>query len=194
MAKVSAKKPKTKKWVKIIAPKIFNEAELGETITATPSKVKGKVIDTSLANLIGDFSKQHFKVRLVVDEVKDGVGMTKIKSVYVSRSYIVRRVRKGASKVEINQKVKLKGDTDIVAKVILVTAFKAHNTQVQILRSKLEDHISKTFKNYNLETLVMAIFAKKIQTETIEKLKKVYPIKYLEVIEIRTVKPKDSKQ
>jgi len=187
MVKVMAKKPKTKKWVKIVSPKIFNEIELGETLTSQPSKVKGKIIDVSIANLIGDFSKQHFRLRLIIDEVKENVGITKIKSLYVSKPHIIRRIRKGASKIDFSEKVKIKGGTEVIAKVILLTSFKAHQTQVRMLRERLKEHIEKTFANYNIEALVLALCANKIQAEAQTKLKKTYPIKYLEVREVIVV-------
>lgn len=183
--KVSIKKPKSKKWIKIVAPKIFNNAELGETLSIQPSKIKGKVIDTSLANLIGDFSKQHFKIKLVVDDVKDSIGTTEIKSIYVSRSHIVRRVRKGASKIEVGQKVKLKNDEEVLIKTILITVFNAHNAQVKALRKKLQDQVIKIVKNHTSDSLVLAICANKIQSEILSKLKKTFPIKYLEIIEVK---------
>jgi small subunit ribosomal protein S3Ae len=185
--KVSTKKPKTKKWVKLVAPKIFNDAELGETLSSQPSKMVGKVIDTSLANLIGDFSKQHFKIKLIVDEVKEGTGTTKIKSIYVSQSHIVRRVRKGSSKIEVGQKVNLKNGDEIMIKTILITVFNAHNAQVKALRKKLQENIIKIVKNHTLESLVIDICANKVQSEIISKLKKTYPIKYLEVIEVEVL-------
>lgn len=187
MARASTKKPKSKKWIKIVSPKIFNETELGETLTSEPSKVKGKTIITSLASLIGDFSKQHFKLKFVVDDVKEGVGSTKIKSLYVSKSHIVRRIRRGASKVEVIEKIKLKGDKEVVTKTLLVTTFRAHKTQVQLLRKGLRDQIKKSFAKYNLDALVLALCANKIQSELQTKLKKTYPIKYLEVREVTVI-------
>jgi small subunit ribosomal protein S3Ae len=189
MAKAATtKKLKSKKWIKLVSPKIFNETELGETLTNQPSNVKDRIIETSLANLIGDFSKQHFKLKFVVDEVKEGVGRTKIKSLYVSRPHIVRRIRKGASKIELVEKVKLKGDTEVITKTILITAFKAHRNQVQMMRKRLKEQIGKMLVKYNLDALVLALCANKIQAELQTKLKKTYPIKYLEIREVTVTK------
>ena len=189
MAKTSTtKKLKSKKWIKIVSPKIFNEAELGETLTNQPSGVKGKVVEASLASLIGDFSKQHFKLKFVVEDVKEGVGRTRIKSLYVSRPHIVRRIRKGASKIDLVEKIKLKGETEVVTKTILITAFRAHRNQVQILRKRLKEQIQRMFVKYNLDALVLALCANKVQSELQTRLKKTYPIKYLEIREVTVTK------
>ena len=67
MAKAKARakkltKAKKKTWVKIHAPKIFNEQIIGETLVADSSLTIGKPITVNLMNLTGDIKKQQINI------------------------------------------------------------------------------------------------------------------------------------
>ena len=60
---------KAKEWYKIHAPRMFNEAEIGETPSADPEFVLGRTVEVTVQDLTGDFSKMHIKLKFKVVSV-----------------------------------------------------------------------------------------------------------------------------
>ena len=52
MVKAAVDKWKTKKWFEIIAPPLFNEKKIGETLAADYRMLIGRKIEVSLSDLI----------------------------------------------------------------------------------------------------------------------------------------------
>ncbi|MBQ7405921.1 MAG: 30S ribosomal protein S3ae, partial [Candidatus Methanomethylophilaceae archaeon] len=57
---------KAKEWYKVHAPRMFNEAEIGETPSADPEYVLGRTAEVTVQDLTGDFSKMHIKLKFKV--------------------------------------------------------------------------------------------------------------------------------
>ena len=53
---------RSKEWYDILAPSMFGSTKIGETLASEPEKLKGRVIETTLGDLIDDFSKSHIKI------------------------------------------------------------------------------------------------------------------------------------
>ena len=72
-------KIKKKKWVKIIAPKLFNEKHLGEISLVDPMLVIGRKIKVNLMEITNDMKKQNTEIGFKVAKLQDD--KTKTKSV-----------------------------------------------------------------------------------------------------------------
>jgi ribosomal protein S3AE len=175
------KKPKAKKWVKIVAPKIFNEAELGESLVLEPKSLVGRVVHVPLSVLVGDFSKQHLILSFKITEIKDGVAYTETSKFTVSNAHIVRRTRRRATKIDSVRTITIKDNTKVRIKTIVITPFRTQRFQKHSLIMELGKSIEEMCKDYNFEALVLALCSNKIQVDLQTKLKKVYPVKYLEI-------------
>jgi len=84
-------------WYKILAPKVFNEQEIGQTLG---SNLVGRVVKLPLSRLIDDITKQHIHLFLRLKEVEDGVVRTEIKGYELSRAYLARLVRRRTSRID----------------------------------------------------------------------------------------------
>src|SRR3989339_814793 len=59
----AASKVKRKKWINVIAPKLFNNEIMGEIPVTEPKSLVGRCISVSLMGLIGDMKKQGTNVK-----------------------------------------------------------------------------------------------------------------------------------
>ncbi len=91
---------RSKEWYDILAPSIFGSSEIGETLASEPEKLKGRVIETTLGDLINDFSKSHVKVLFKIKEVEDHEAKTEFVGHDMSREYIRGQVRRRTTKID----------------------------------------------------------------------------------------------
>ncbi|RLG58159.1 MAG: 30S ribosomal protein S3ae, partial [Candidatus Hydrothermarchaeota archaeon] len=112
MARARAKRKvdtwKTKKWYDIYAPKMFGEIKIGETVASNPENLIGRVIEVTLKDITGEFTKQHIKLKFQIHEVKGDKAYTKLKGHELSREYMRSQIRRKTTRVE--------GIVDVVTK------------------------------------------------------------------------------
>lgn len=70
---------KMKEWFVVYAPDFFGNKEIGLTPADDPEKVIGRVIETTLKDLTGDFTKGQVKLYFQVYDVKGQNAYTKFK-------------------------------------------------------------------------------------------------------------------
>src|SRR3989338_1130721 len=92
---------KTKKqWVRLIAPKLFNEQVLGETPVSEPKEVRGRKLQINLMVFTNDPKTQNVNVAFIAKEAKQGVAETEIVSYSMVPSVIKRIVRRGGRRID----------------------------------------------------------------------------------------------
>ncbi len=90
---------KMKEWYIVYAPEFFGSKEIGLTPADDPEKVIGRVIETTLKDLTGDFTKGHVKLYFQVYDVKGQNAYTKFKGHTLARSYIRSLVRRRTTRL-----------------------------------------------------------------------------------------------
>ena len=81
---------KSKEWYKLRAPRMFNEAEIGETPSADPAFILGRTVEVTVQELTGDYSKMNIKLKFKVTDV-DGYDA---KTVFVGHELTSEYVRR----------------------------------------------------------------------------------------------------
>lgn len=185
------KASKKKRWFVIKAPKIFDYKVIGETSAVDSKDIIGRAVNLNVASIISDPRKQHIKLLLKIREIKDGVGHTFVKKLEIMRPYLSRIVRKRASKVTAISKIKTKDELEVKIRISAITTHKAHATQKKGIRKIIKTQLSRMASKYNYTAFILTIISEKIQATLRNQLKKVYPIRQLEVekIELLSEKP-----
>ena len=69
---------KKKRWVAIIAPKLFNDQLLGESFVEEPANLVGRCVSVSLMVLTGDPQKQNVSVSFKIVGVQNDMVTTEL--------------------------------------------------------------------------------------------------------------------
>ncbi|HLE06219.1 MAG TPA: hypothetical protein VI790_02620 [Candidatus Nanoarchaeia archaeon] len=190
-----------KRWFTIISPKIFGSKELGETMSDDPKKVKGRVLTTNAKELTNDFKRSHISIKLLVKEVVDDNALTEISGYAVSRPYLQRLVHKGMSSIAIVEDVTTSDNQKIRVKCTAVVNGKIQTTKKKLIRERFISESSRMFSEMTLDNIVFIASTNKIQKMLVTKLKKVHPLRFVEIKKIDVldsskkieVKPKEEK-
>jgi small subunit ribosomal protein S3Ae len=191
---VKKKIAKGKTWFKIHAPKIFNEKEIGETLGFEEASIKGRLISAPLSEITGDVTRHYVKLGLKVTDVKEGHAYTEIVDYSISRQYLSRLLRRHISKIETVSDIKFKDGKIFRVKTIAITAYKANARQRGAIFHAVKKEIEKQAVQYDLPGFVSALITGKIQKDAAKNIKKLFPIRLLEVRKIEVLPLKKEKK
>lgn len=189
MAKVRKRKKidtwKTKKWYEVFTPKMFGEAKVGDTLASDPAALKGRVVEATVRDLTGDFSKQHIKLEFQIDDVKGDKAYAKFKSHSLSRDYMRSQIRRKTTRVEGVADVTTKDGHKLRVKTIALARGRAQTAQEKTIRKIMSNKVFKAAKKAPLDQFIQEVVLGKISSEMYRAANKIYPLKRVEVRKVK---------
>ncbi|MHA1579834.1 MAG: 30S ribosomal protein S3ae [Candidatus Freyarchaeota archaeon] len=170
-----------KKWYTIIAPPYFGNIETGETIANDPQKLLGRVVETTLYDVTGDFSLVHVKLFFKIIDVKGNNAYTEFKGHDLARDYLRSLVRRGSSRVDGIFDVKTKDGRLLRVSAVAFTINRAKTSQEKLIRKIMHEIVSEKAKQLDYGEFVQEAVLGKIASEIYNKAKKVIPLRKCEI-------------
>ena len=179
-----AKKIRGKEWYDLVAPSLFKNRVLGETLVTDPKELEGRTVTKSFPELGGHPSKYYVRIKFKVDKVED----KKVKMKYIGQSclrdYISQMVRKGSSRIDNVVKTKTKDGQELVVKTIGISLRRAKDSVKSAVRKETDELIRKKIEKLKINEFIEQVLKDSFQVQTRKKLNKTYPIKKFEVRKI----------
>jgi len=172
---------KRKKWHVLVAPKMFREVVIGESITDDPSLLIGKTITQNLMTLTNDLRKKDCEVTFKVVDYKEQAGITEIIKFEILPSAIKRRVRRARDRLDDSFLAKTQDDKLVRVKPFIVTISNTKSSIQRDLRAGMRRFLVAYINSTTFETAMTDIISSKLQKDMHEKLRKVYPLKFCEI-------------
>lgn len=174
--KAAVKAGKKKKWFKIVAPAIFNQAEVGEILLYDPEASIGRVIRVNLMVLTRDPKKQDKEVGFILDGRKESFITSSFKSYEMVPSTIKRLMRKGKSKIEDSFDCQTKDAKKLRIKPVVITKSRVNRKTRADLRRQCNALIREGISKLEYENFITALVMEKFQKQLQDDLKKIVPI------------------
>lgn len=177
---------KKKKWYELLAPQIYGEKSLGETLAESPDHIKGKVVTVNMMTLLGNPRKQNVSVKLRVDKVEGNKGLTKPIKLAMSHVSVKRLIRSGKDRVDVSFTTTSKVGTLLRAKPLIITKSLTSNSVKTALRAKAQEFLKEYFAKSSVDAIFDSVTRGNLQKEMKDVLEKIYPLRMVEmrVIEI----------
>lgn len=172
---------RSKEWYDILAPSIFGSSKIGETLASDPEKVMGRVIETTLGDLIDDYSKSHIKVSFKVVDIEDHEANTDFIGHDMSREYIRSQVRRRTTKVDIITEVTTSDGAKLQITAMAATLDRVQTGQKESVHREMEDYIKSRSKEFKFDQLAQQIVLGKMASEVYRRVRKVCPIRRVEI-------------
>lgn len=179
--KEKATKVKKKKWYPIIAPKLFNNSFLGETLLTESSLAKGKPIVVNLMNLTNDIKKQNFNIKFIVDKVENDKAHTKIIGYMMVPSSIRRLTRRRSDKIENSFVCKTSDNIRIRIKPLIFTRSVTNNSIRNAIIKTSQEVLTRNIGKTKFDELITGLVNGKVQTSLRSRLSKIYPIRNIQI-------------
>ncbi|MBI4152574.1 hypothetical protein HY495_02585 [Candidatus Woesearchaeota archaeon] len=173
---VSRVKIKKKSWLRVIAPPLFGQQQIGETYVEDPETILGRKIDVNLKELTNNIKDQSAYVSFRMTGVEGAQVQTEPMGFYLTPSHVKRLVRKNTSRLDDHFVFSTKAGERIIIKTIMVTRSKVQRSVKtalsSTLRSLLQDESQKIDFNGFLSLLVSGRLRK-----TLFALNKISPLR-----------------
>ena len=183
---MASKKPilkqKTKKkWFPIYAPAVFGSKLIGESHVENSDLLQGKHINMNLSTITGDMKKQNVMVKLRVNKIADGQGQTEVIAMHLVQSFLKRLVRRGRTKVEDSFTAKSKDGQLVRIKPLVITTTNCVSSTASDIRREAKQWLKEHLKKTGFVNMVDEILAFKVQKALKDHLKKVHPIRSVDI-------------
>ncbi|MBD3303762.1 hypothetical protein GF343_01330 [Candidatus Woesearchaeota archaeon] len=192
MAKKQAAKVvvKKKRWVHVIAPKLFNEKQIGEMHVEEPKNAVGRKLSVSMTTITGEPKKQNIMAKFLITSFAGEKLMTDIIGYKLNTAATKRLMRRNRSKIDDSIVYKTSDDKKVRIKPLLVTRGRAQGGTKSALRKQIKEYLAKNISKMTFEQLMKDIINKKLQRAISDALKKTYPVAGCEIRNIELILPK----
>ena len=184
MARKAAKKVdafRAKNWYQILAPAEFNRANIGETLADDPAKMIGRVIEATLGDITGDWTKQNTKMIFRIEEVGGNSAYTSFQGHELTKDYMRSLVKRRTSKIDANLVVTTKDGYKVRVKPVVLTVKRARTSQIESIRKIMLDVTNSRGKELGFTEFINDIVTGKVASEIYKATKNIYPLRRVEV-------------
>ena len=176
-------KPKVikKEWYPILAPKIFQNAVLGETPVYDPQQMIGKSMTKNLMNLTNDVKRQNININFKVVDVQNGKALANVVGYYMVQSSIRRLIRRNIEKIIMSFPCKTSDNKNLQVKPLLITRSATTGSVATKMRKNAQDFLVKYISAISYENLVNDLVNHKLQSSLKKDMNKIYPLRVCEI-------------
>lgn len=170
---------RTKSWYTILSPNYFGNVELGTVPADEPSKLMGRIIDSTLYDITNDFQHQYLKMYFQVVEVDEKTAKTVFKGHEYSRDYLRSLVRRRTTRVDSLLNIITKDEYKLRLSVSVFTLSRIKTTQENAMRKLMTRIIQEKSKTLAFDQFVQEIVLGKIASDIYNEAKKIAPIRHV---------------
>ncbi|MEM0505049.1 MAG: 30S ribosomal protein S3ae [Sulfolobales archaeon] len=172
---------KMKQWYAVVAPEVFGSVTIATTPADKPWKLLGRVFETTLFDITGDFSQVHIHLKFQACDVKGDTIHTRFKGHELARDYMKSIIRRKSSKVSAIVNVFTKDGYGLRITGVALTAFRCKTSQKYLIRKLVRETITSFVSERTLNEVVQAMIFGSLALEIHQKAKKVYPLRKVEI-------------
>jgi small subunit ribosomal protein S3Ae len=189
----AAEKVRKKKWFPVLAPKLFSERVIGEIPLYESGSMLNRGLTVNMMNLTGDPKSQHINVKVRINEVKEGKGMTEILGLEIMPSSVKRLVRRDRTKIDDSVVVQTSDKKKVRIKPLLITNSVVDASVTKSIRTKVRNNLARFVARLTYEQLVEEILSYKLQKFIGNLACKITPIRTSEIRAFMLVEREDVK-
>ena len=180
MAKGTVDKWKSKKWIDVIAPKMFHSKNIGQTIASDIRNVIGRTVTVNLSEVTGDHgSRQKVKLKFKIEKVMGEQAHTKFLGHLVPQESRRTAVRKRSTKVYVNQKVRTRDDKKFTVKSIIVMDRSANKSTKTEISKKFAEIVLREARETKFSDFISNVLNNRVSITAKRELHKIYPVKHI---------------
>ncbi len=170
-----------KEWYPILAPKMFQNAVLGESYVYEPQEMMGKGLKSNLMNLTNDIKRQNININFKVNSVENGKAFADIIGYSMINSSIKRLVRRNIEKIDMSFSVTTSDNKHLRVKPLLITRSATKGTVVAKIRRVAQEFLIKYITANTYEALINDMVSHKLQMTLKADINKIYPLRVCEI-------------
>ncbi|MFH0835537.1 MAG: hypothetical protein V1834_00040 [Candidatus Micrarchaeota archaeon] len=172
---------KSKTWYSLVSPKFLGERQIAEIPASDDSALMNRIIIFPLKDITRDISHMYATVKLRVYEIKGKNAFTKFIGHEISREYLSTLVRRRRDTMEVVFNVKSKDEVEFRVKALVITNSPCSERQKKALHKALVDEVTALVAKTEFGEFIQALLYNKVSAELAGKLKKIAPLRRVEI-------------
>jgi small subunit ribosomal protein S3Ae len=179
---------RAKNWYQILAPTLFDNVPVAETLADAPHNLMGRITEVSMQDLTNDFRKSHIKLYFKVDKVQESNAYTHFEGHTLTSDYLRRMIRRRKSRIDGVYDAETKDGAYIRVKPFAITEKRIQNSQKKLIRDVMKETVLKEGKAKTLNEFIIDTLDGKIGSEIYKNCKNIYPVKRIEVYKTEIIR------
>ena len=172
---------KAKEWYTVHAPRMFNEAVLGETPAIDVDTLYGRTVEETINTITGDYSKQHIKMRFKITAVDGHDAKTSFIGHELTSDYVRRLTRRKKTKTDHVVDVETKDGYVIRIKTMSIADKRIQTSQEEAMRRCIAESLAAVGQENDLSGIVKLIVSGDLGKIVAKACHVVIPIKRIEI-------------
>jgi len=149
----------------------------------------GRVVETTLYDITGDFSQTHLKLYFQISDLKGARADTVFKGHEYSRDYLRSLVRRGSSRVDGIFDVTTKDGHKVRVSVVAFTVTRIGSSQRSALRGLMWNKVQEKAESLNFDQFVQELVLEKVGSEIYNEGKKICPLRHVGIRKSKLLLP-----
>jgi small subunit ribosomal protein S3Ae len=172
---------KTKSWYSVLAPEIFESREIAQIPASEESCLINRIMRVSLADLTGDMSQVYTTLHFRIKEIKGKTAFTKLIGHELLTGYLKALVKRRRDVINEVVDVQTKDNVPLKIKMTIFTAKKISSKIKTAIRNNSKEEVKERAKEMDFSHLEQEIIFGKFSTRIFNRVKKIAPIKRVEI-------------
>jgi small subunit ribosomal protein S3Ae len=168
-----------KSWYTVMSPSYFGRVELGAIPAEDPSRLLGRVLDSTLYDITNDFAHQYLKMYFQVNNVEGKTAHTIFKGHEYSRDYLRSLVRRRTTRVEGLLNVVTMDGYKLRLAVSVFTLSRIKTSQEQTIRALINRIVEKKASELDFDSFVQEVVLGKVASDIYNEAKKIAPLRHV---------------
>jgi len=181
LSKAVKDKWRRKDWFDIILPRYFGETKVGETPAEDGALLNGRVFETTLAQITGDFSQEYIKMYFQVTGVEDHKAATVFKGHEYLRDYLRSLVRRRSTKIDGIYRVTTTDGYKVKIIVTAMTQVRIKSSQEHEIRSIMKMIVDEKAKTLSFDQIAHEMVLGKLASDVYNQAKNVTALRHVGV-------------
>jgi small subunit ribosomal protein S3Ae len=179
---------RNKAWYKVLSPSYFGGVELSMVPADEPSKLMGRIIDSTLYDITNDFQHQYLKMYFQVVEVDEKTAKTVFKGHEYSRDFLRSLVRRRTTRVDNLIDITTKDKYKLRLSVSVFTLSRIKTSQENSMRKLMLRIIKEKSEALTFDQFVQEVVLGKIASDIYNEAKKIAPIRHVGIRKSKLIK------
>ena len=172
---------RAKSWYTVVSPPYFGNVELGLVPASDPSKLIGRVVESTLYDITNDFSHQYLKMYFQITKVDGKIAKTIFKGHEYSRDYLRSLVRRRTTRVDGIFNVTTKDGYTLRVSVCAFTLSRIKTSQEEAIRKIMQKIVEEKASQLTYDQFVQEAVLGKIASDIYNEAKKIAPLRHVGV-------------
>ncbi len=170
---------RNKKWYMIVAPRYFGGVEIGSIPTDDPQKLVGRIVESTLYDITGDFAHQYLKTDFQVISLEGKRAVTIFKGHEYSRDYLRSLVRRRTTRVDGIFNVVTKDNYKMRVSACAFALGRIKTSQEKQIRAIMSRVIDEKSASLTFDQFVQEAVLGKIASDIYNEAKKLTPLRHV---------------